>query len=227
MDLFSHLLWTHVLFRNRLWREEAMALAIIPDVSFMLILLYVIVGTPMSVGFDEAMLTMPKYFIVFYHLMHSFVVLGIVAFVVWKLKPLFLPALSAWALHICMDIPFHDGTFGTRFLYPILPDFYISGMTWADYRVLGISYFLMLCTYIYLVTRELRKHRRRKYWTPDFLDRAEFAIVGLINLKPFPVAHGALGNYTGTSGQLSGEDQDGPGEAQDSGAGTLPPPETG
>ncbi|MFO7618230.1 MAG: hypothetical protein R6W91_00990 [Thermoplasmata archaeon] len=227
MDLFSHVLWTSVLARNKLWHDEAILFALLPDTGFLLIMAYVLVGTPMNVGFSGAMATMPEAFLVIYHLLHSFVVFGIAALVVWKLKPKLLPAMSAWALHICMDIPFHDGLFGTRIFYPILPDFYISGITWGDYRVLAASYFLLLATWFYLEMRELRKHRRRDHWIPDWIDRLERFAAGLINPKPIPAAHAALGDNPGASCRVPGEDGQRPEEGEDCSARAVPPQEAG
>ncbi|MBA3046151.1 MAG: hypothetical protein KKH41_01255 [Candidatus Thermoplasmatota archaeon] len=227
MDLFSHVLWTSVLGRNRLWHDEAILFALLPDAGYFLIMLYVLFGTPMNVNFADAMVTLPKGFMVIYYLLHSFVVFGVTALAVWKLKPKLLPALSAWFFHICMDIPFHDGVFGTRILYPLLPNFYIGGMSWGDYRVLAGSYFLLLATWFYLEMRELRKHRRRDNWLPDWIDRLEHAVGGLINPKPIPTAHAEGGDNARTPDRIPGEDRVGTGENQYHGPGAVPPPEAG
>jgi len=226
MDLFSHVLWTRLLTKNKLWDEEALLFAVLPDIGFLLIMLYVIFGKPMGQDFSDAMKTMPPAFMVIYHLLHSFVTLGIVALIVWKLKPRLLPALSAWALHICMDIPFHMGTFGTRFLYPILPDFYFTGISWGDYRVLAASYFMLLVIWYYLEMRELNRHRTGNR-EPDFFIKLERFAAGLINPKTITTANEAVGDYKGTPGQVSGEDIHGAGQDTDSSAGALPPPEAG
>ena len=225
MDMFSHILWTHVGARNKLWHEEAMLFAVLPDVGFLLIMLYVVFGTP-GAKFGDAMLTLPPAFLVIYHLLHSFVTLAVVALIVWKLRPKLLPALSAWALHICMDIPFHADMFGTRFMYPLLPDLYISGMSWGDYRVLGLSYFMLLATWYYLEMRELRKHRRPGRG-PDLLDRLGTFAGGLINPKPISVAHAESGDCPRASGQVPGDNRGGNGKDKDCSTGAKPPPEAG
>jgi hypothetical protein len=226
MDLFSHLLWTRVYSRNKLWDGEALLFALLPDVGFLLIMLYVIFGKPMDQDFADAMRTIPPAFMIVYHSLHSFVTLGVVALIVWKLSPKLLPALSAWALHICMDIPFHMGTFGTRFLYPILPDFYITGVSWGDYRVLAASYFLLLVAWFYVEMRELEKHRN-PCWKADWIDRLERSAQALINPKPIPSADEAVGDNARASGQVPGENVTCPGQGEDNGAGAVPPPEAG
>jgi hypothetical protein len=227
MDFFSHVLWTRVGTRNKLWDEEALLFTLLPDAGFFLIMLYVLFGKPTNLNFADAMLTLPPAFMAIYNMLHSFVILVIVALFVWKFRPKLLPALSAWALHICMDIPFHGGAmFGTRFLYPILPDFYFSGMSWGDYRVLAVSYFMLLVVWYYLEMRELKKHRNPGL-NADWLDRVERSIGNQINPRPIPVGHAESGDNAGTSGQVPGEDREGPEEGQDCGAGTVPPPQAG
>jgi hypothetical protein len=227
MDLFSHVLWTSMLTRNKLWQDEAIVFALLPDAGYLLIMLYALFGAPPGVSYQEAMATLPPAFLVLYHLLHSFIVFGIAAILVWKWKPALLPAMSAWALHIIMDIPFHTGMFATRFLYPILPNLSVSGISWADYRLLAVSYFLLLVTWYYLEMRELAKHRRRERWIPDWIDRMERFAAALINPKPIPVAHEEVGNNAGASYQLPGENLGSAEEGEGCGSRTVPPPQAG
>ncbi len=187
MEIFSHILWPMMFFRNKLWRDEALFFAILPDISFLFIMLYVLLGTPMDVGWARAMYTMPEIYKQFYFFMHSFVAVGIAAIIIWKLKPRLLPALSAWFLHICMDIPVHDGEFSTRFLYPLFPNVYLeSSLTWTDYRVLGITYLLLLNFTIYSLWRERKKHRMDKDWKTDWVDKIHLLFGKLYNKIPEP-----------------------------------------
>jgi hypothetical protein len=188
MDIFSHILWVYVPFRNKLWRDEALLFAALPDIGTALIFGYVLFGTPMHVSFWKALATMPPAFFHLYYTTHSFVTLGAVALIMWKLKPKLLPALSGWLIHIFLDIPFHDGDFGTRFLYPLLPDFYISGITWVDYRVMGASFVLLFLIFLYTLYRE--RHQHLDEGKPDWLDCITTRIDGLINRKPI-IGHNA------------------------------------
>ena len=225
MEIFSHLLWPLMLFRNKLWRDEALFFAVLPDISFLLILFYVFFGTPMDVGWDGAMYTMPDIYRQFYFFMHSFVALGIGAFLIWMFNPRLLPALSGWFLHICMDIPMHDGEFATRFLYPILPDFYISGLNWTDYRVLAITYLLLLNFTVYSLWRERKKHRMGRSWRTDWIDWTHYFFGSMLERAPrqpafakklinrisTSTANGKVKHLGGTPKELSGEDQKGTG----------------
>ena len=234
MEIFSHILWPMMLFRNKLWREEALFFAILPDISFLFIMLYVLLGTPMDIGWHRAMYTMPEIYNQFYFFMHSFVALGIAAIVIWKLKPRLLPALAGWFLHICMDIPMHDGDYATRFLYPIFPDVYLSGLNWTDYRVLGLTYLMLLNFTIYSLWRERKKHRMGEEWKTDWVDKIHIQFGKLYKKIPEPAptprldAAGSLiskkltsmpnatsGHFKRTLDKLFRKDQDSPGQGED------------
>jgi hypothetical protein len=73
MDLFSHILWTRVGTRDKLWDDEALLFALLPDAGFLLIMLYVFFGKPMDLDFSDAMLTLPPAFLIIYRLLHSFI----------------------------------------------------------------------------------------------------------------------------------------------------------
>lgn len=227
MDVLSHLLWTNLLYRKRLDHDEAIYLALLPDAAFLLIMGYVIFGKPMAQGWDEAMRTIPWFFISFYHLMHSFVLFGIVGALVWRYKKSLMPAMGAWLLHICMDIPFHAGEFATKFLYPLVPSASLDGIPWTDYRAMALVYLVLVCAYAYAEWRDSRKHRRRNSWTPDLLDRAAALIGGLINPKPVPAGYAQVGDFAGAPVEVPGEDRGGPGEGQDSGPPEVAPPQAG
>lgn len=213
MDIFSHILWTYVPFRNKLWRGEALFFAVLPDLGFLFILLYVLFISDMN--FARAIPTMPDIFLIIYFTLHSFVTLGVVALIMWKLRPRLLPALSGWFIHLSMDIPFHDGTFGTRFLYPLFPNLYIPGITWLDYRVLAISYLALVVVHVYSLRRERKKHLRGKDWKPDWVDKLHLMADGLINRKGIPVTDAAKHDNKRTPDRLSGEDRASAGQGED------------
>jgi len=227
MEIFSHILWAYVLFRNKIWRDEGIFFAILPDFGFLLIMIYALFFTPRLENFSEAITHMPKFLFSIYYAFHSFVTLGIVAIIVWKLRPKLLPALSGWFIHILLDIPVHDGTFGTRFLYPIPPDFYFSGFTWLDIRVLIISYTALVVVYYYSLRRERKKHILKGDWQPDWIDKFHKKADELINGKRIREKHDNGQNNEGTPGQISGENGDGTGESEDKPTAEVVPQDPG
>jgi hypothetical protein len=224
MDIFSHILWTYVPFRNKLWRDEALFFAILPDVGFLFILLFVFVSDK---DFANAIPIMPEFFLIIYSTLHSFVALGVMALIVWKLRPKLLPALSGWFIHIMMDIPFHEGTFGTRFLYPLFPDLYLPGITWLDYRVLAISFLALVLVYVYSLRRERKKHLSGKDWKPDWIDKLHLMADGLINRKRILIANAEGQDIERTPDRISGEDRAGTGQGEDRPAEPLVPQDRG
>jgi hypothetical protein len=206
MEIFSHILWVYVLARNKLWRDEAILFAVLPDAGFLFIIGYVLLGTPAQVGFAEAIATMPDALIVLYHSFHSFLILGIVMLIVWRLRPKYLPTLSGWLIHIIIDIPVHDGTFATRIFYPVLPNTYIHGFSWLDYRVLAINYLALLVVYVYCIRRDNKKHRLRKRWKPDWIDKTIGFLEGLINRNTIPASDAERNNNNPPSGEIPGKD---------------------
>jgi len=218
-----------------MWREEALVFALLPDISFLFIMGYVLLGTPMDVGWFGAMQTIPSIYKQFYFFMHSFVSVGIAAFIIWRLRPKMLPALSGWVLHIFMDIPVHDGEFATRFLYPIFPNLYIeSSLSWSDYRVMGIAYLFLVNIAIYSLWRERKKHRMGPEWKTDWVDKIHLYFGKLLKRIPAPVpipqlqpavklinkiitstANATRRYYQRALDKLPGKDQDGPGQGED------------
>lgn len=223
MDFFSHLFWAYLPSRNKLWRDEALLFAILPDLGFFFILLYVFASPG---GFWTSMGNMPGIYLHVYRFLHSFVALGVAGLVIWWFRPKLLPALSGWLIHILMDIPFHeDPVFSTRFLYPLLPETYVTGITWFDYRFLGISYLAILLTYIYVSRRETKKQRLNGRWRPDVIERLDGFFAGvsewIISTRYILTAHGKKGSIGRTAEGLSGQDGGGAEKAEHSGAEAL------
>ena len=165
MDIFSHILWTYLPFRNKEWCNKAIMFAILPDTGYLLIMLYGFLFAP---SIENAII--PASLMALYHLLHSFFTLGLVAIVIWKFRPGLLPAISGWLLHILIDIPTHHGDFCTRFLYPIFPNVYIEGIAWSNIEVLALSYSLFILAYIFSIWRTRKKHRMGEEWKTDWVD---------------------------------------------------------
>ena len=208
MDIFSHILWTYLPFRKKSWCGLAILFAILPDTGYLLIMLYGEFGV-VNINMDFV----PGPFMALYHLLHSFFTLAFVALILYVYRPNWLPALSGWLLHILIDIPTHQGDFGTRFLYPALPDFYFEGISWSNFEVLAAGYsLLLLANIIYLIWEH------RQFPDKSVLSRAGRFITyagGLINNQIIPASNAASGDFQGASGELSGKDQNSTGQGED------------
>ena len=220
MDMVSHLLWVYVLFREKEWLRKGLFFAVLPDIGYFFIMVYIIFHPS---GAEAAI---PDYLMTAYFIPHSFVTLGFVAAAAWKLKPDLLPALSAWAVHICMDIPSHSGGFATQYLYPILPNT-VEGVSWSDYRVVFTSYFLFSIVYAYSLWRENKKHRLGAGRRADWLDRLNRTAGNIINKKPSTTVSATSRDISRAFEKVFGKNRVGAGQGQDKPAGPLPSQEAG
>jgi len=171
MDPIFHLLATNLYAKDERWRDEALFFSLLPDLGLLLITIYIFMYLPKNLTILDAYSMVPQAFVVLYFALHSLVVFAIAALVVWRLRPRLLPAMSAWLLHILIDIPVHAGMFATRFLYPVLPDVRFEGASWGEPWVLLAGYSALLILYVYSSWRERRKHYLRERWRADWLDR--------------------------------------------------------
>jgi uncharacterized BrkB/YihY/UPF0761 family membrane protein len=210
MDPIFHALFTNLYARDERWRDEALAFSLLPDLGFLLIELYMFFYITASVNYTDAMAAIPPVFIAVYRIFHSLLVFGIVAAIVWRLKPRLLPALSAWLLHILVDIPVHEGTFTTRILYPVLPDVQFHGWSWGTPAIVISAYAILLVLYAFSAWRDRRKHLAAERWRPDIFDRMNARADALLKAKRLPILHAIRQNHRKAPGRLPGEDGESP-----------------
>ncbi|MFH0816634.1 MAG: hypothetical protein V1934_07455 [Methanobacteriota archaeon] len=210
MDPIFHLLFTNLYARDERWRDEALVFSVLPDLGFLLIELYLFFYVTASVNYADAMATVPQSLLVVYRLFHSLLVFGIVAAIVWRVRPRLLPALLAWLLHILVDIPVHEGTFTTRVLYPVLPGVQLQGWSWGTPAVVFSAYALLLALYAFSAWRDRRKHLAAEGWTPDVFDRLNARADALLRAKRLPILHAFRQNHGKAPRRLSGEDSESP-----------------
>lgn len=210
MDPIFHALFANLYAKDERWRDEALAFSLLPDVGFLLIELYIFFYVTASVNYADAMASVPPAFIAIYRIFHSLLVFGIVAAIVWRVRPRLLPALSAWLLHILVDIPVHEGTFTTRVLYPVLPNVQFHGWSWGTPAVVVSAYAVLLALYAYSAWRARRKHLAAEKWNPDVFDRLGARVDAIIRAKRLPIFHAFRQNHGKTPGRVPGEDGESP-----------------
>ncbi len=210
MDPIFHLLLTNLYAKDERWRDEALAFSIMPDVGFLLIELYLFFYLTARVDYAEGMAGLPPVFLVVYHTFHSLLVFGIVAALVWRLRPRLLPAMSAWLLHILVDIPVHEGEFGTRILYPLLPDVAVQGWSWGVPAVVAVAYAILCAFYAYDAWRSRRKHLAGVGWRADVFDRLAARADALLKAERMPFFNARRQDNGEAGGRLPREDGDGP-----------------
>lgn len=167
MDIFSHALWTNVLYRST-YRHQirdrmlAVFFGVMPDViSFTPIMLYALV-TGMKFPRPPFELHHPlfTYAVQSYNYTHSLVVFGLVFLIVLAVRrgKMYWPLLG-WAFHILLDIPTHTDFFATPFLYPLSNFKNHYGLSWAEPHFLIVDWAVLIAVYSYLFY-QWRKSKR-------------------------------------------------------------------
>ena len=160
MDIVSHGLWGSLAFgrKNRKSFWTAFFFGIAPDLfSFGLFTIGVWLGlehgTDWSGGPPDPS-RIPPYVHQLYNVTHSLVVFAIVFVLVMLIRRKPWWEMSAWGLHILVDIPTHsERFFPTPFLWPF-SDFHINGISWGQPIIFIPNVILLLALYFwYFVIR--------------------------------------------------------------------------
>jgi hypothetical protein len=92
-----------------------------------------------------------------YNLSHSLIIFFLVFGLFWLILRRPFWEMSAWIMHILMDIPSHSYDFyPTPFLWPI-SDFKVNGVHWGTPIFMITNYSLIIL--VYLIAYFLKKHR--------------------------------------------------------------------
>lgn len=169
MDVFSHALWTNLLYypskvslRNRLL---AITFGILPDlVSFVPSTSYLLFT---GSHFPLNMLEIPdlwvfRYALSSYNYTHSLVLFAGVFLVVLALRKgkVYWP-LFGWLFHIVIDLFTHRADFfATPIFFPLSEVKYLHGFSWAEPRFLLINWLVLALLYIILSLEWKRKKKR-------------------------------------------------------------------
>ena len=153
MDIVSHGLWGGLALgrKNRKVFLAAVSLSVLPDilaegVMFSMVFLN-IHGMPTLDHGHPKLSEFPQYAQNFYNCTHSLMVFFAAFLVIWILRKKPFALLSAWALHILIDIPTHSlELFPTPFLWP-LSDMKFNGISWRDPAIMIPNIVLLLASY--------------------------------------------------------------------------------
>ena len=165
MDIVSHGFWGAITFgrrtRSSFWL--AFTIGIAPDLfSFGILTMAAMLGMAEQPDFSHGTppeSSIPQYVHQLYNVTHSLVVYLIVFFLVWILLRRPLWELSAWALHVLMDIPSHSfAFFPTPFLWP-LSDWKFNGWQWMTPYVFIPNVTLLIGLYLWYFTVRRRSRQ--------------------------------------------------------------------
>ncbi len=172
MDIVSHGLWGGIAFGRKSKRSYWLAFlfGILPDLLafgpyFVLTWLGVfnIPGLPRLPNIpreppDPSLI--PDFVFKVYNISHSLIVFLILFAIVWLIlrRPLF--ELSAWGLHILIDIPTHsDKFFPTPFLWPA-SNLYINGHSWTSPEIFIPNVLVLVGLHVwFFIARQRRRFK--------------------------------------------------------------------
>ncbi len=170
MDVFSHALWTNVVYfpkyrdrlAERLW---AVFFGVLPDLlSFTPVILYALFsGANFPRPPAELQHPLFTYAVESYNFTHSLVIFAVIFIVVTIVRrgKVWWPLL-AWAFHIILDIFTHPDFFSTPFLYPLWNYKVRFGLSWAEPYFLAINWIVLLCVcgYLFYNARQRKAFKR-------------------------------------------------------------------
>ena len=165
MDILSHGLWGAIAFgrksRANFWLAFVIGLA--PDLfSFGILWVAAVLGLSEKPDFSHGTppeSSIPLYVHHLYNVSHSFIVFLLAFLLIWFMLKRPLWELSAWELHVLVDIPTHSFVFfPTPFLWP-LSDWKFNGWQWMAPTILVPNYAVLFLLYAWFLAQASRKKR--------------------------------------------------------------------
>lgn len=166
MDIVSHGLWGAIAFgrksRSSFWIAFAIGLA--PDLfSFGILWIAALLGVSDSPDFRHGTppeSSIPQYVHHLYHVTHSFISFLTVFLVICLFLKRPFWELSAWGLHILVDIPTHSfAFFPTPVLWPFF-DWKFNGWQWSTSTILIPNFVLLSLLYGWYLSEAYMTKRR-------------------------------------------------------------------
>ena len=106
---------------------------------------------------------MPQYVHGLYNITHSLVVFFLVFILVSWLSKRFFWSMTAWAMHILIDIPTHSyNFFPTPFLWPI-SSYKVDGISWGTPWFMVVNYSAIVITYVIIYYRMSTKRKEKMF----------------------------------------------------------------
>jgi hypothetical protein len=167
VDIVSHGLWGGIAFgrksRSSFWLAFVIGLG--PDLlSFGILWVAAMLGVSEKPDFSHGTppeSSIPQYVHHLYNVTHSFIVFLIVFLLIWFLLKRPLWELSAWGLHVLVDVPTHSSAFfPTPILWPFF-DWQFNGWQWTTPSILIPNFVLLLLLYAWYLSQPYRKKRRQ------------------------------------------------------------------
>jgi len=153
MDIASHGLWVAAALGRKSKKDfwTAFFFGLAPDaLSVGIFWISVFLGFDGRPNFKDGHLyasMLPQYLQMLYNATHSLVIFAVIFMIIWVIlkRPYWL--LSAWGIHILIDIPTHsEKFFPTPFLWPV-NDYKVFSLSWSDPRIFIPNLILLAIVY--------------------------------------------------------------------------------
>lgn len=159
MDIFAHGLWSYAIFHRKKYALPATLFGVLPDIlSFGILFVINLLNGNFHRG-PPAIDALPRWLFAAYNLTHSLVMFILVFTAIYLITKKWFWPLSAWALHIIIDIPSHSTRyFPTPFLWP-LSDYVFNGISWATLWFLILNYSALMIVYILIAHYKAKENK--------------------------------------------------------------------
>lgn len=155
MDTFAHGFWSLAVYHKKSYVWLAVLFGILPDLlSFGTLFLINAMNGNFRRG-PPPMSSIPDWLHIAYNLTHSLVLFAIVFVVIYIITKSWFWPLTAWAVHILIDMPTHSQRFfPTPFLWP-LSGFAFDGVSWATPWFMILNYVCLIVIFILIAVFKL------------------------------------------------------------------------
>ncbi|MBI2652973.1 hypothetical protein HYX00_05905 [Candidatus Woesearchaeota archaeon] len=159
MDIFAHGLWSYAVFHKKKYVWLATLFGILPDIlSFGIIFIINLINGNFHRG-PPPINTLPKWLFAAYNMTHSFVVFIVVFLVIYLITKKWFWPLTAWGIHVLIDIPTHSFRFfPTPFLWP-LSSYKFDGISWAIPWFMILNYGSLMIVFLLIAHNKAKEKK--------------------------------------------------------------------
>ena len=148
MDIFAHGLWSFAIFHKKKYVWWATLFGVLPDIlSFGILFIISLINGNLPRG-RPSLSSLPDWLYGAYNMTHSFIVFFAVFILVYLITKKWFWPLTAWAIHVLINIPTHSSRFfPTPFLWP-LSNYKFDGISWATGWFMLLNYGSLMAVFL-------------------------------------------------------------------------------
>ena len=161
MDFFAHGFWSYAIFHKKKYVWMATFFGVMPDILSFGILFAINLINGNFHRERPSLSSLPDWLYGAYNLTHSFIMFLAVFVLIYLITKKWFWPLTAWAIHIMIDIPTHSFRFfPTPFLWPI-SNYKFDGVSWGTGWFMILNYSALMIVFI-LIARNKAKIKKSK-----------------------------------------------------------------